>query len=79
MAVEMEDKRDEMAEKFREVVRQWLDPVNYPHVTCQDVFDARVDAIIHVNQLVREGVVTTEEIQARQLDKPQEPRNLIPA
>lgn len=66
MAQEIEDKRSEFNDAFQQAFQQWMNPAQYPHVRWQDVLDARLDAILHVNQLVREKVITPEEVAAQQ-------------
>lgn len=79
MPAEMEDKRDELGSKFSEVFRQWLDPAAYPHVRFRDVEDARLDVVLHINQLVRENVIDPEELAGRQKQSPDEDANRIPS
>lgn len=70
MAEEMQDQRDEFNAKFQEAFQQWMTPAQYPHVRWQDVLDARLDAILHVNQLVREKVIAPEDVAVQQ-ERPQ--------
>lgn len=78
MADKMEDKREELGSKFQELLRQYFDPVAYPHVRWRDVEDARVDVALHTSQLLREQVIKREDIEARQKQSPEQPVNRIP-